>query len=205
MGRLGGFGARLADESKSLNIFWLKKAGYLSGSSIGTITWKLGHQEIVSCVIAIHVFPPDRFIRLTFKVEQPSSKKDQTTDYKIKITTTPCYFGGVRYWFVCPLIHDGIACNRRVAILYLPSGASYFGCRHCYNLTYKTQQRHGCRLYSTFSKYFDLCDKTKDLQEQVGNRLWYAGEMTRKAKRLMKLRRKQLASDSLLDNWDCLH
>lgn len=28
------------------------------------------------------------------------------------ITTTPCHFGGVRYWFLCP------NCDRRCAILY---------------------------------------------------------------------------------------
>lgn len=30
----------------------------------------------------------------------------------VQITTTPCHFGGVRYWFLCP------SCNRRCAILY---------------------------------------------------------------------------------------
>ena len=30
----------------------------------------------------------------------------------VRITTTPCHFGGVRYWFQCP------RCDRRCAILY---------------------------------------------------------------------------------------
>jgi hypothetical protein len=30
----------------------------------------------------------------------------------VRITTTPCHFGGVRYWFLCP------GCSRRCAILY---------------------------------------------------------------------------------------
>ncbi len=30
----------------------------------------------------------------------------------VRITTTPCHFGGVRYWFICP------NCDRRRAILY---------------------------------------------------------------------------------------
>jgi hypothetical protein len=30
----------------------------------------------------------------------------------VRITTTPCHYGGVRYWFLCP------DCSRRCAILY---------------------------------------------------------------------------------------
>jgi hypothetical protein len=29
-----------------------------------------------------------------------------------------------------------VGCGRRVGKLYLPPGGKYFGCRHCYNLTY---------------------------------------------------------------------
>ena len=44
------------------------------------------------------------------------------------------YIGGTRWWYVCPL------CNRRTAFLYLPPKASRFGCRQCYNLTYRSCQ-----------------------------------------------------------------
>jgi hypothetical protein len=33
-----------------------------------------------------------------------------------------------------------IGCGKRVGILYLPQGGKYFGCRHCYQLTYKSSQ-----------------------------------------------------------------
>jgi len=52
----------------------------------------------------------------------------------------PRNFGGKRWWFHCPLIKDGQICNRRVGRLYLPSGGHYFGCRHCYDLTYPSCQ-----------------------------------------------------------------
>lgn len=44
------------------------------------------------------------------------------------------YFGGVRWWFTCPV------CKRRVGKLYLPVKARLFGCRRCHNLTYKSCQ-----------------------------------------------------------------
>ena len=58
----------------------------------------------------------------------------------VSLTRTYPHFGGVRWWFTCPLIRDGMACNRRVAKLYLPSGTEYFGCRHCHSLTYTSCQ-----------------------------------------------------------------
>ncbi|MFH1067896.1 MAG: hypothetical protein V1746_08355 [bacterium] len=56
-------------------------------------------------------------------------------DYKVRLVWTPCRFGGRRWWFICPLVINEKACNRRVGVLYLGNG-KYFGCRHCYNLTY---------------------------------------------------------------------
>ena len=52
----------------------------------------------------------------------------------VSLEWTPCNFGGERPWFVCP----GIACGRRVAVLYGPG--KYFLCRHCYDLRYESQR-----------------------------------------------------------------
>jgi hypothetical protein len=58
----------------------------------------------------------------------------------IRLQTTPTQFGGQRWWFTCPLIVNGVPCNRRVGKLYLPPGARYFGCRTCHRLTYRSCQ-----------------------------------------------------------------
>jgi hypothetical protein len=71
-------------------------------------------------------------------------KKD--VDYGISLSTTPCNFGGFRYWFICPLERRGVPCGRRVGKLYLPPNGFYFGCRHCYNLTYRSCQEHDSRV-----------------------------------------------------------
>jgi hypothetical protein len=78
-------------------------------------------------------------IKLRYTITKWSGEKPDL-DYVIKLTTTPLPWGGVRYWFICPLSVNGVACCRRVAILYLPPGGNYYGCRHCYNLTYKSSQ-----------------------------------------------------------------
>lgn len=64
------------------------------------------------------------------------------TVYQISLTQTNCHFGGIRHWFICPVVKNRIPCNRRVGRLYLPLGSRYFGCRTCYNLTFRSRQQH---------------------------------------------------------------
>ncbi len=56
--------------------------------------------------------------------------------YIVNLTKAPRKYGGFQYYFVCPLAHNGLPCHRDVSMLYLPPGATLFGCRHCYNLSY---------------------------------------------------------------------
>ena len=67
-------------------------------------------------------------------------KSEKEMDYPIKLTTTNLYWGDKRWWFICPLVKGGKPCYRRVGKLYLPPGYEYFGCRHCYELTYTSCQ-----------------------------------------------------------------
>jgi hypothetical protein len=48
------------------------------------------------------------------------------------ILKTACHYGGWRSWFGCP------RCGRRVAVLYLRSGAG-FVCRKCGHVSYRSQ------------------------------------------------------------------
>ena len=61
-------------------------------------------------------------------------------DYRVQLTTTQPRFGGLRWWFLCPMVRDGQACGCRVGTLYLPPGGRFFGCRHCHCLNYTTSQ-----------------------------------------------------------------
>jgi hypothetical protein len=74
------------------------------------------------------------------------TRDGQAVDYRVRLTTTRPRFGGLRWWFVCPLIVGGRPCERRVGKLYLPPGARYYGCRRCYGLTYKSCQEHDGRV-----------------------------------------------------------
>jgi len=69
-----------------------------------------------------------------------------SVEYQIQTTTTPCRFGGRRYWFACPLVRKGVPCLKRARKLFLPPGGRFFGCRRCYNLTHRSAQEHDKRI-----------------------------------------------------------
>jgi len=73
-------------------------------------------------------------MRLNYTVGRDENKKD--IKMQIRFETTHPHFGGKRWWLICPLYTSGIPCNRRVGKLYSPPRGLYFGCRHCYDLTY---------------------------------------------------------------------
>jgi len=58
----------------------------------------------------------------------------------LPLTKTQCFFGGIRWWFICP------KCEHRVGILYQPYYARDFLCRHCHKLTYTSSQERGTSL-----------------------------------------------------------
>jgi len=99
------------------------------------------------------------------------------------------YFGGVRWWFICLLSYDGVYCGRRVAKLYCPPGGIYYGCRHCYNLSYDSRNEPRSGRFAVFGKILDLDRQQKKLREQT-RRLIYQGRPTKKARRLSTLRSK---------------
>ncbi|WP_244408287.1 hypothetical protein [Roseomonas fluvialis] len=74
--------------------------------------------------------------RLQFDIAQPS-RRTGPQDQLVTLETTPCRFGGVRWWWVCP------ATGRRCATLYLPNGGQLFLSRGrgAYRLGYASQSQ----------------------------------------------------------------
>lgn len=74
------------------------------------------------------------WVRLVYTFTESGTE----VDYKVRLTTTRPRFGGLRWWFVCPLSVNEVYCGRRVGKLHLHG--RYFGCRHCHELTYASCQ-----------------------------------------------------------------
>jgi hypothetical protein len=145
MGRWSYSSRNTVEECRTIDIFWLKRHGYLYGYVSGVIEWNsvLSGKSSVGVVVSIdRQYKWKSYLRLTYSITSDRADDKTDFDYTIPLVSTPCNYGGIRYWFICPLEANGRPCNRRVAKLFLPPGGRYFGCRHCYNLTYKCQKEH---------------------------------------------------------------
>jgi hypothetical protein len=74
------------------------------------------------------------------------TRTQEQMDYTIRLQTTRPSFGGLCWWFICPLLKLGKSCNHRINKLYLPPGSRYYGCRRCYDLTYQSFQESDKRV-----------------------------------------------------------
>jgi hypothetical protein len=84
--------------------------------------------------------PDHAFVTLEYSKGGGSLDQPQSLRYPIELASTVPRFGGLRWWFVCPLVVRGRPCRRRVGKLYLPGGARYFGCWGCHGLAYTSSQ-----------------------------------------------------------------
>ncbi|MBN1304960.1 MAG: hypothetical protein JXA13_11040 [Anaerolineales bacterium] len=109
--------------------------GFLVPGSSGVTRWVRGEQ--VTDRIGFRVLGDDfpTALQVSYTIG-PNSENPQEFDYRVNLTTTTLAWGSFRYWFMCPLQ----GCRKRVGCLYLPPGGKYFGCRHCYDLSYRSQQ-----------------------------------------------------------------
>ncbi len=105
----------------------------------GSITWSIGGETFSSVGYSLLMRSAGLLLVLNYTFTT-GGRAGQSVELPIHIQTTEPYFGGLRYWFTCPLAVSGQPCRRRVARLYRPPGAVYFGCRHCYDLTYASAQ-----------------------------------------------------------------
>jgi hypothetical protein len=122
-----------------LSVFQLKKYGMLEGDRTAkVITWVMKNTGREShAVVDVHITgePHAKLRYLVFDEQGHATPYDSD----VSLVTTPCHFGAVRYWFICPLSKNGVYCRRRVGTLYLAGRGKYFGCRHCYSLSYESR------------------------------------------------------------------
>jgi hypothetical protein len=98
-----------------------------------------------------------------------ASRRTGPQKYPVALVSTPCNFGGVRWWWICP------ATGRRVRKIYLPNGGARFlsprGGWH--NLAYASQRRDKMgRIHARISRlYARLKADYPGLTISQGNRI----------------------------------
>jgi hypothetical protein len=132
----------------------------------GTWCWyrDAGGKEITSRIeYEVDTTEAGPWVRLFYTFTESGER----VDYRIGLTVTRLRFGGLRWWFVCPLVVNDNPCKRRVRKLYLPPTGSYFGCRHCHCLTYTSCQES--RKYD--SLYQDMARRSGEDMATVKRRM----------------------------------
>ena len=89
----------------------------------------------------VSIAPAHAWMRLRY------TANGNPVDYRVRLTSTRPSFGGLRWWFLCPLARIDGDPPRRVAKLYLPPGQIYFGSREAHGLTYTSCQESHDRLF----------------------------------------------------------
>lgn len=79
-------------------------------------------------------------------------KKDVPHYHAIHLVSTPCHYGGCRWWFACP------ECSRRVRVLYINPKTGRPEdmrpeCRHCLDLNYASQIASYIERHQTYERY----------------------------------------------------
>jgi hypothetical protein len=133
---------RRVQECDSLDMPFLHRKGWLRPGAVrtGPVYWTYGGNPKASqlTLTADLTDPAAPCVRLAYTLS------GESIGYAIRLTATRPHYGGVRWWFVCPLVVNGVPCGRRVGNVYRVG--RYFGCRHCHRLTYKSRQEHDARV-----------------------------------------------------------
>ena len=135
------------ESTHRIDIRFMRKQGYLKPFTRGTLAWNRSGKP--SGNINFVAYP--EYLLLDFRFRQSGDTEWQPVQQKIRYDYTPCHYGNSRRWFLCP------NCHRRVAIL--ASDGLYFLCRHCYDLTYCSQND-------------GIVDRLRDKRDKLGKRIF---------------------------------
>lgn len=145
---MGGYGStrwewhtakRCVEESLTLRPSSIKSClqPHVSLAS-GQLSWGRGGVTTDTIGYTVRASGDRRLLQLNYTTTNTYTKESTPYDYTVEVQPAPANFGGVRWYFICPLVVNGRPCRRRVACLYLPPNGRYFGCRHCHDLTYRS-------------------------------------------------------------------
>lgn len=152
-----------AEDSLSISIYFLNKKNKLKETNLDIIAWDyLSSGKRVSVGYFLDI--ENKYIQLMYDTTDYKTGKKVEVNQKYRLITTPCYFGGERYWFVC------CNCGRQVAKLYSTVNHNLFLCRYCLGLTYQSRIQGYAYVVGDIDKYYDNEVKRK----------YYKGKKTRK-------------------------
>ena len=141
-GRWGKHNKKIAVEDCLCLDMKLLNSALAHGSGYnGAVSWFRDRERFAWLGYAIR--DSDEGLVLHLEYSKIFQAKKRSVDCIIRVARCSVHFGGIRWYFLCPLIVGGTPCRRRCAKLLLPRRSLYFGCRTCHNLTYSSSQKSG--------------------------------------------------------------
>jgi hypothetical protein len=109
-----------------LDIRRIHRAGLLHPGRAFGWEWTCGGNRVADINLQVGI----NEVILSYLAWDPSQNW-QDMNYPVRLTWTPCNFGGQRPWWRCPVS----GCGRRVAVLF---GGNVYACRHCQKVQYQS-------------------------------------------------------------------
>jgi hypothetical protein len=131
-GRPSGSGRDTVEACRSIDVNRLHKMGCLRDGWAGGWRWTNEGEKVASINLRAEA---DR-LQLSYGVRIGGGKWEGVAE-TVSIVPAACRFGGMRPYFICPGVVNGIACGRRVAKLHC--AGRYFLCRHCCRMAHASQ------------------------------------------------------------------
>lgn len=169
-----------ADWCKKIEIWWLLRDMKNRSYKNTTISW--GEKGSIGC--EVNLWDNEPFVRFHYTQTDNSTGEKNDFDYKVPLVKTQCHFGSTRYWFKCSLYKSGQYCGRRVGVLY--KDGDWFGCRHCYDLTYSSKNSNPRYKHYPIFRILDLDTRIEKAYEKA-KRYTYRGKPTKKRRKIERL------------------
>jgi hypothetical protein len=137
---MGGFGSGrsgwrpVVEHGLKLDCYKLQRDGLLSTRGAGIVSGSLVWSNTSTGERVASIGYTVDYVANSFTLHYTATVREEqhAVNDLIWLNVQRTNFGGSRFLFKCP------RCTRWAAKLYLPSGAAYFRCRRCYNLTYES-------------------------------------------------------------------
>ncbi len=135
------------EEVKRIDIRYMNKRGFLKPGFNGSLSWSSRGEPSGN----INFVAWETKMRLKYRYRINGGEWEPVEE-DIQLDQTPCNYGGVRKWFICP------SCGQRVGLLY--GHGKYFRCRNCSGVTYASQSEGDldrmCRKARRIRKRLDI-------------------------------------------------
>ena len=142
---MGGYGSGrhgcrpMVDDALTLDLNLLIRLRLIRPGecSHGTFTWtsKMTNSQEPGTIVATIGYEASLLDPGAASVRLHYTLGSVPQDHRVRLTTTPCHYGGRRWWWRCSIM------GQRAMKLHLPAGASQFASRAAYGLGYAIQRQ----------------------------------------------------------------